>query len=181
MMYQAVETAMIGLAQVRNLSHTDHDDLLRLARSLDEEHGTAGSHFVRFESARAMHDNAQLHFLDVEETLMSPENARAFIRSLEGVPSGRMTPAERHPGWGAPSQGGTDRCRRDTLESGNHIIKAIVGHHGLVMNNGSPMSRRPAMEHLQKVDPRDPRRDYGQSYGRGQRQMGSVERTAAGR
>ena len=82
-MYQAVETAMIGLAQVRNLPHTDHDDLLRLARSLDEEHGTAGSHFVRFEAARAMHDNAQLHFLDVEETLMSPENAREFIRSLE--------------------------------------------------------------------------------------------------
>ena len=83
MMYQAVETAMIGLAQVRNLPHTDHDDLLRLARSLDEEHGTAGSHFVRFEAARAMHDNAQLHFLNVEETLMSPENAREFIRSLE--------------------------------------------------------------------------------------------------
>ena len=38
----------------------------------------------------------------------------------------------------------------------NHIIKAIVDHHGLVMNNGSPMSRRPAMEHLQKVAPRDP-------------------------
>jgi hypothetical protein len=83
MMYQAVKTAMIGLAQVRNLPHTDHDDLLRLARSLDEEHGTAGSHFVRFEAARAMHDNAQLHFLNVEETLMSPENAREFIRSLE--------------------------------------------------------------------------------------------------
>ena len=38
----------------------------------------------------------------------------------------------------------------------NHIIKAIVDHHGLVMNNGSPMSRRPAMEHLQKVASRDP-------------------------
>ena len=38
----------------------------------------------------------------------------------------------------------------------NHIIKAIVDHHRLVMNNDSPMSRRPAMEHLQRVDPRDP-------------------------
>ena len=38
----------------------------------------------------------------------------------------------------------------------NHIIKAIVDHHRLVMSNGSPMSRRPAMEHLQRVSPRDP-------------------------
>ena len=37
----------------------------------------------------------------------------------------------------------------------NHIIKAIVDHHRLVMSNGNPMSRRPAMEHLQRVDPRD--------------------------
>ena len=32
----------------------------------------------------------------------------------------------------------------------------FLDHHGLVMNNGSPMSRRPAMEHLQKLAPRDP-------------------------
>jgi hypothetical protein len=38
----------------------------------------------------------------------------------------------------------------------NHIIKAIVEHHGLVMSNGNPMLRRPAMEHLQRVDPRNP-------------------------
>ena len=83
MMYQAIETAMIGLAQARDLPHDDHDDLLRLAMSLDEERGTPGSHFVRFEAARGMYDNSQLHFLDVEETLMSPDNAREFIRSLE--------------------------------------------------------------------------------------------------
>ena len=38
----------------------------------------------------------------------------------------------------------------------NHIIKATVDHHRLEMSNGNPMSRRPAMEHLQRVDPRDP-------------------------
>ena len=83
MMCQAVETAMVGLAQVRNLPYAEHDDLLRLARSLDEEHGTAGSHFVRFEAARAMRDNAPAALPGREETLMSPENAREFIRSLE--------------------------------------------------------------------------------------------------
>ena len=30
-----------------------------------------------------MYDNAQLHFLDVEETLMSPDNARQFILALQ--------------------------------------------------------------------------------------------------
>ena len=54
---------------------------MRLAMALDEEHGTPCSHFVRFEAARAMYDNSQLHFLDVEETLMSPENAREMIRT----------------------------------------------------------------------------------------------------
>ena len=83
MMYQAIETAMIGLAQSRNLPHADHNDLLSLAMALDEEHGTQGSHFVRFEAARAMYDNAQLHFLDIEETLMAPDNAREFIQRLE--------------------------------------------------------------------------------------------------
>ena len=83
LMYQAIETAMVGLAQGRNLPHEGHNDLLSLAMALDEEHGTAGSHFVRFEAARAMYDNAQLHFLDVEDTLMSPENAREFIGILQ--------------------------------------------------------------------------------------------------
>ena len=83
MMYQAIETAMIQLAKVRNLPHADHNDLLSLAMSLDEELGTKGSHFVRFEAARAMYDNAQLHFLDTEDTLMSPENAREFIGILQ--------------------------------------------------------------------------------------------------
>lgn len=36
MMYRAVETAMIGLAKVRNLPHEEYDDLLRLAGQLDE-------------------------------------------------------------------------------------------------------------------------------------------------
>ncbi len=36
----------------------------------------------------------------------------------------------------------------------NHIIKAIVDHHGLVMPNGNPMLRRPAMDHLQQINPR---------------------------
>ena len=83
MMYSAIKTTMIGLAQRRNLPHADHDDLLRLAITLDEEHGPAGSHFVRFEAARAMYDNFHLRFLDIEETLMSPENAREFVTCLQ--------------------------------------------------------------------------------------------------
>ena len=83
MMYEAIESAMINLAQVRDLPHANHSDLISLAMSLDEECGTPGSHFVRFEAARAMYDNAQLHFLDTEETLMAPENARSFIACLE--------------------------------------------------------------------------------------------------
>ena len=38
----------------------------------------------------------------------------------------------------------------------NHIIKAIVDHHGLVMNNGNPLGRSLAVKHLQQEDPRDP-------------------------
>ena len=34
---------MIGLAQHRNLPHANHDDLLCLAMTLDEEHGPEGS------------------------------------------------------------------------------------------------------------------------------------------
>ncbi len=83
MIYSAIETTMIGLAQRRNLPHADHDDLLRLAMTLDEEHGSEGSHFVRFEAARAMYDNFHLRFLDIEETLMSPENAREFVSFLQ--------------------------------------------------------------------------------------------------
>ena len=82
MMYRAVETAMIGLAKVRDLPHEEYDDLLRLAGQLDEEQGTPYSHTVPLLAARAMYDNAQLHFLDVEETLMSPDNARQFILAL---------------------------------------------------------------------------------------------------
>ena len=83
MMYQAVETAMIGLAKVRNLPHEEYDDLLVLAGQLDEERGTPHSHTVPLLAARAMYDNAQLHFLDIEETLMSPDNARKFILALQ--------------------------------------------------------------------------------------------------
>ena len=83
MMYSAIETTMIGLAQRRNLPHEDHNDLLRLAMTLDEEHGPEWSHFVRFEAARAMYDNFHLRFLDIEETLMSPENARKFVSCLQ--------------------------------------------------------------------------------------------------
>ena len=83
MMYNAIETAMIGLAQARDLPHANHGDLMRLAMTLDAEQGTPDSHFVCFEAARAMYDNTQLHFLDIEETLMSPENARKFIACLE--------------------------------------------------------------------------------------------------
>lgn len=82
-MYRAVETAMIGLAKVRNLPHDEYDDLLRLAGQLDEEQGTPHSHTVPLLAARAMYDNAKLHFLDVEETLMSPDNARQFILVLQ--------------------------------------------------------------------------------------------------
>ena len=82
-MYQAVEAAMIGLAKVRNLPHEEYDDLLRLAGQLDEERGTPHSHTVPLLAARAMFDNARLHFLDVEETLMSPHNARQFILALQ--------------------------------------------------------------------------------------------------
>ena len=83
MMYSAIETTMIGLAQRRNLPHADHDDLLRLAITLDEEHGPEGSHFVRFEAARAMYDNFHLRFLGIEEALMSPKNAREFVTCLQ--------------------------------------------------------------------------------------------------
>ena len=48
MMYRAIETAMIGLAKVRNLPHEEYDDLLRLAGQLDEERGTPHSHTVPF-------------------------------------------------------------------------------------------------------------------------------------
>ena len=81
MVYHTIETAMIELAKARNLPHTGHASLTRLATALNEEHGTPGSHIARLEAARAMYDNAQLHFLDVEETLMSPENAREMIRA----------------------------------------------------------------------------------------------------
>ena len=83
MMYSAIEMAIIGLAQVRNVPHEDYDDLLRLAGQLDEEQGVPHSHTVPLLAARAMYDNAQLHFLDIEETLMTPDNARDFIRTLQ--------------------------------------------------------------------------------------------------
>ena len=83
MMYSAIETSMIGLAQHRNLPHADHDDLVHLAMTLDKEHGPKGSHFVRFEAARAMYENARLRFLEPEEILMSPDNAREFISRLQ--------------------------------------------------------------------------------------------------
>ena len=38
----------------------------------------------------------------------------------------------------------------------NHIINAIVDHHGLVGNTGNPLGRRRAMEYLQSVNPRIP-------------------------
>ena len=83
MMYSAIEMAIIGLGQVRNVPHEDYDDLLRLAGQLDEEQGAPHSHTVPLLAARAMYDNAQLHFLDIEETLMTPDNARDFIRTLQ--------------------------------------------------------------------------------------------------
>ena len=38
----------------------------------------------------------------------------------------------------------------------NHIINAIVDHHGLVGNTGNALGRRRAMEHLQNINPRVP-------------------------
>ena len=38
----------------------------------------------------------------------------------------------------------------------DHIINAIVDHHGLVSNAGNPLGRRRAMEYLQSISPRDP-------------------------
>ena len=48
---------------------------------------------MRFEAARAMYDNLQLRFLDVEETSMSPENARMFVAACR-ILRGRMTPSK---------------------------------------------------------------------------------------
>ena len=83
-LYQAIETAMVLLAKSRSLPHEDHHDLHHLAVRLDEEQGTPDVHFVRFEAARAMYENIQWRFLDLEETLMSPKDAREFIAMLEG-------------------------------------------------------------------------------------------------
>ena len=41
----------------------------------------------------------------------------------------------------------------------NHIISAIVDHHGLVGNAGNPLGRRRAMEYLQSISPRVPSLD----------------------
>ena len=38
----------------------------------------------------------------------------------------------------------------------NHIINAIVDHHGLVGNAGNALGRRRAMEYLQSINPRVP-------------------------
>ena len=38
----------------------------------------------------------------------------------------------------------------------NHIINAIVDHHGPVGNAGHPLGRRRAMDYLQSISPRDP-------------------------
>ena len=38
----------------------------------------------------------------------------------------------------------------------NHIINAMVDHHGLVGNAGNPLGRRRAMEYLQSISPKDP-------------------------
>lgn len=38
----------------------------------------------------------------------------------------------------------------------NHIINAIVEHHGLAGNTGNPLSGRRVMEYLQSVNPRTP-------------------------
>ena len=85
MMYGAIEAALVQLAKSKGLPHKDHDDLFRLAMSLDNENGTTGSHWVRFEAARGMYDNARLHFLDLEETLMAPQRAIEFISALAEV------------------------------------------------------------------------------------------------
>ena len=83
LMYQAVKTAMVGLARVRKVPHEEYDDLLHLAEQLDREQGTPHYHTVPLLAARAMYDNAHLNFLDVEETLMPPDNARQFIMALQ--------------------------------------------------------------------------------------------------
>ena len=82
MMYQAVERAMVGVAKVRNAPHEDYDDLLHLAGQLDEEQGTPHLYTVPLMAARAMYDNTKLEFMDIEETLMSPDNARELISGL---------------------------------------------------------------------------------------------------
>ncbi len=67
----------------------------------------------------------------------------------------------------------------------NHIIKAVVDHHGLVMDNGDPMRRRSAMEHLLQVDPRKPPLDdsltvVGQLHGHFyNKHMGEAQHAAA--
>ena len=38
----------------------------------------------------------------------------------------------------------------------NHVINAIVNHHGLLGNTGNPLGRRRAMEYLQSANPRTP-------------------------
>ena len=38
----------------------------------------------------------------------------------------------------------------------NHVINAIVDHHGLLGNTGNPLSKRRAMEYLQSANPRTP-------------------------
>ena len=47
--------------------------------------GTPHSHTVPLLAARAMYGNAHLNFLDVEETLMSPANARQFMMTLQDL------------------------------------------------------------------------------------------------
>ena len=82
MLYLAIEAAMVQLAKSKGLPHKDHDDLFRLAMSLDAQSGTGDSHWLQFEAARGMYDNARLHFLDLDETLMAPQRAREFISGL---------------------------------------------------------------------------------------------------
>lgn len=55
MLYQAIEAAMVRLAKNKGQPHEGHDDLFRLAMSLDDEHGTTGSHWVRFGAAEEFH------------------------------------------------------------------------------------------------------------------------------
>ena len=83
-LYRAIEAAMVQLAKSRSLPHEDHHDLHHLAVRLDEEQGTPAAHFVRFEAARAMYENIRWRFLDLEETLMPPQDARDFIAMIEG-------------------------------------------------------------------------------------------------